>query len=90
MSTENEHKEPAPPVPSTGLVGVTWTAKINGRKHINGERYCATIFGEAEVVEDDVDIYEVLRGLADHIAEKNEDMQYPDSMQVTLTPTREV
>lgn len=68
------------------LCGLRWVAVINGKKCLNGKRYSAKIFGDIEHSEPESTIYEVLRGLADHLEDQNAEMEYPDSFQVTLHP----
>lgn len=59
---------------------------VNGKKSINGERYCATFTGDVLESDEDSTIYDFLLSVADHLATVNAEMEYPDSIQVTLVP----
>ena len=88
MSDPNINESPATPlaVGLQRLVGRRWKAVINGKKSINGERYSATYTGDVLEADDDGDIYDFLLSMADHLATVNAEMEYPDSIQVTLAP----
>jgi len=85
---ENERgstKQP-PPFTSDSLVGRKWLAVINGKKSVNGERHSVTHSGNIAEADNDKNLYDVLRELACHLEEENTEMEYPDSMQVTIFP----
>lgn len=62
-----------------------WKAVINGRRSINGARYSATITGDGEMIDgSNPSAYTALLELATHLEEANKEMQFPDSLQVTV------
>ena len=68
------------------LVGRRWKAVINGKKSINGERYSATYTGDITDAIEGSTIYTFLHDVAEHLETVNAEMEYPDSIQVTLPP----
>lgn len=65
------------------LTGRKWEAKLNGRNTLNGQRYGATHYGTIDAGSGT--LFDVVRELADEI-EGNSDMEYPDSIQITIHP----
>lgn len=63
-------------------------AKINGKKHLNGEEYGVTILGSADMVPGfkQLSIYKVVSRVAQHLEDENAEMEHPESIQITLTP----
>lgn len=74
------------PHPNQGslLKGKKWKAVINGKKHLNGERYSVTLSGDIESSQDWATIYDVMHDLAEHLESDNQEMALPDSFQITL------
>jgi hypothetical protein len=68
------------------LTGRGWAAVINGRRSLNGQRHSAQLSGNIEAAPDGVTIYDVMRELIDHLEEHNAEMEYPDSIRITLMP----
>lgn len=68
------------------LVGREWKVVVTGRKALNGERHSMTITGVVEEAVEGESIFDALRSLADHIEVETADMQYPDSLRVSILP----
>ena len=68
------------------LVGREWTVVVTGRKALNGERYTMTITGAVEAAKEGESLFDALRSLADHIEIETAEMEYPESLRVTLLP----
>jgi hypothetical protein len=66
------------------MFGLKWVAEIQGKRCINGKRYCAKIHGDLEHATAETTIYQVLRELVSHLEEQNAEMNYPDSLRVTI------
>jgi hypothetical protein len=66
--------------------GMKWKAIINGKRAANGAQYSATHSGDVPECADGLSIYDILRELACHLEEANAEMEFPDSMRITLIP----
>lgn len=88
MSAPEDHVPEIGPVACAVLAGRKWKAVVNGYRSLNGQMYGATIKGTVEHADRGKGIYDVLGALADQIATSNADMQYVDSIQVTVFPPR--
>jgi hypothetical protein len=77
-------------VPLHELVGREWVTVINGKRALNGPRHSITVQGTVEAGDGDETIYDVLRQLVDHIEENTTEMEYPDSIRVTILPPNSV
>lgn len=84
MSTDA--KPPLDAAAGSALKGRKWKAVINGKKSINGARYGVTYTGDVADAGEGQNLYDVLMGLAEYLEEKNAEMEFPDSYQVTLFP----
>lgn len=62
-----------------------WRYVINGRRALNGQRYSVTFFGDIELADDGITIYDAMRELAVHVQTNNTEMEHPDSFQLTVS-----
>lgn len=79
-------KKAAQAVPLHDLVGREWTAVLNGKRALNGPRHSITVHGTVDDGDGDETLFDVLRQLVDHIEESTCEMEYPDSIRVTILP----
>lgn len=61
-----------------------WVVKVNGRKSLNGVRYGVTLDGAMSFDSSRDSIYDQAATLALAIEEHNREMEFPDSIQISL------
>lgn len=66
------------------LIGSKWKAVINGKRALNGALYSATFFGDVTGAFPEHTIYDAVNHLADELSEKNREMEFPVSIQITF------
>jgi hypothetical protein len=61
-----------------------WVVKVNGRKSLNGARYCVVFDGDLSVAAPCNTLYDQAAVLAMAIQGQNREMEFPDSIQITI------
>ena len=85
MNKANDNQS-APDVKGSDLVGRRWKVVINGRRHLNSERYGATFTGGIQAADAGRSIYDLMHALADYLESNNSEMEHPDSFCVVFPP----
>jgi len=68
----------------TNLIGSAWKVVVCGRKSLNGKPYSAHMSGTVSSENGNEDIYDLTEQLVQSIREKNQEMELPHSIQITI------
>lgn len=71
----------------SNITGARWQMVINGRRTLNGKRHSVTLEGDVQLADEGVTVFDLLHDLAIQAADDC-DMEYPDSLQVTIFPAK--
>jgi hypothetical protein len=73
-------------IPTKQLVGRKWQVILNGRRSLNGPRHSLEINGDVQQAPNPVTIYELAQEIIAAAQATAPEMEYPDSIQLTVFP----